>query len=799
MICVTRVKVHPNWIYIKTGQAYTRATAQVSPPDATNPSVKWSSSNPNVVNVHPYDGTMLGINEGTATVYATAQDDSGKRDCCTVVVSKRILVRGITLSDTNLRVEMGRSIDVPVAAFSPDDAENTTVRWCSDNPKVATVANGKIHGHSEGKATITVVATDGSGVSASCKVTVYEKIYVSSVTLSAYSKVLHVGESVKLSAEPLPCDATDRRIMWISSDEEIATVNPTSGLVLAQKPGTTTIRAESLDNSGKKGICTVTVKESIPVDSITFDRTEIRLRPGDRYEIFKVICPSNATNKSLLWTSTDPDVASVNNGVIRAKSNGVTTIIASPIYGANKPISASCSVWVSDYTPVSSVTVSPSSKTMTVGDSFTPHVTVCPEDATNRMLEWRSSDEKVVTVRRDSGYIFAQGPGTATVQALTLEGMGVFDSCQITVKAAVPVSSVRVCPAETSISVGKSACLTATVYPKDATNKSVRWSSDRPDVATVSKTGTATATVTGRSDGTATITAMTADGGFVSSCRVTVDSREVVNIVKEGDCFSVEFSNGTVWKNVSCDPNNKNVYDSALAFAKERYEYNYTQSYSKEQLAFIYLVDPLGMVTYVKDIRFGYGQPWLKRLQFKDALYEEIFGIEPGFFKETYPGHLEYFEKSIALQSREDYYSDAELLFGFHTILESCTLIEFATKAAYLVFSNLVSDIEKLSDAITIFDFTQSLFFASSMTAADYIYSFMGFYGSVYSTPLTEMFSWMSCLVGILDAAVQVITPPNANDINIYKKVDSYYFNTNFKIEGTNYSMKDIIARCEAS
>ena len=136
-----------------------------------------------------------------------------------------------------------------------------------------------------------------------------------------------------------------------------------------------------------------------------------------------------------------------------------------------------------------------------------------------------------------------------------------------------------------------------------------------------------------------------------------------------------------------------------------------------------------------------------------------------------------------------------------YTSFRSATLIEFATKAAYLVLSHLdiVSSVKKLSNAITIFDLTQSLFFASWITAADKVYSFMEVYDSVYSTSMTKMFSWMSSLVGILDAALQVITPPNANDINIYKKVGSYYFNTNFKIGGANYSMKDIITRCEAS
>lgn len=129
MICVKQVKVSPGRINIKTGQSYSGLTVQVSPQNTTNPRVKWSSSNPKVVYINVNNGTLLGRSEGTATVYATAQDDSGKMDCCTVVVSKSIPVSHITLGSTNLHLETNRTVTAPSVKMYPENADNKTVRW----------------------------------------------------------------------------------------------------------------------------------------------------------------------------------------------------------------------------------------------------------------------------------------------------------------------------------------------------------------------------------------------------------------------------------------------------------------------------------------------------------------------------------------------------------------------------------------------------------------------------------------------------------------------------------------------
>lgn len=87
--------------------AYEQNVSKNKPSNATNPSVKWSSSNPSVVSINANSGKIYGKSAGTATIYATAQDGSGRKDCCTVVVSQKILVSAIQLNKNNFTLQVG--------------------------------------------------------------------------------------------------------------------------------------------------------------------------------------------------------------------------------------------------------------------------------------------------------------------------------------------------------------------------------------------------------------------------------------------------------------------------------------------------------------------------------------------------------------------------------------------------------------------------------------------------------------------------------------------------------------------
>lgn len=135
---------------------------------------------------------------------------------------------------------------------------------------------------------------------------------------------LEIGEKATLSATITPEDAKNKTITWESSNQSIITVN-SNGEIEAIAPGTAEIIAKS--NNGKTSSKTITVKpKPIPVEQIILSKTDITITQGEEVEIIATILPENATNKKLTWSSSDANVATVVNGKVKAKSEGITTI-----------------------------------------------------------------------------------------------------------------------------------------------------------------------------------------------------------------------------------------------------------------------------------------------------------------------------------------------------------------------------------------------------------------------------------------------------------------------------------------
>ena len=166
--------------------------------------------------------------------------------------------------------------------------------------------------------------------------------------------------------------------------------------------------------------------------------------------------------------------------------------------------------------PVTGVTLNQAELSLYTGESKTLTATVQPDSATNKNVTWESSNKSVATVDA-TGEVTAIGAGTATITVTTVDGNKTA-TCTVTVTAApVPVSGVSLNKDSTSLTVGDTETLTATITPDNATNKNVTWSSDTPSVASVNN-----GVVTAVAPGTATITVTTADGGFTATCAVTV-------------------------------------------------------------------------------------------------------------------------------------------------------------------------------------------------------------------------------------------------------------------------------------
>ena len=254
-------------------------------------------------------------------------------------------------------------------------------------------------------------------------------VALESVSVSPSELTLTEGDNSSLSLVITPSNASVKTVSWKSSSPTVATVSQ-SGRIDALAEGTTLVTVTTEDG-GKTASCAVTVKAKvIPVSGITLDKTSLNMTEGDEQTLSASITPSNATDKSVTWSSSNSSVALVSSsGVVTAKSAGTATITVTTTDGGKK---ATCSVTVQAKTvSVTGVSLNKTSLSMTVGDTQTLTATVTPSNATDKSVSWSSSNASVAAVST-SGVMTAIAVGSATITVTTNDG-GKKATCSVTV------------------------------------------------------------------------------------------------------------------------------------------------------------------------------------------------------------------------------------------------------------------------------------------------------------------------------------------------------------------------------
>ena len=239
-------------------------------------------------------------------------------------VEKTTDVTALTLSEATKTVVEGEIFTL-VATVTPEDVTDKTVIWSSSNTAVATVdANGKVTARAPGTATITATAGEKT---ATCEVTVQELVIpVTSIALDRDTVSLVAGERITLVATIFPDNASDKSVTWSSSKPLVAVVNA-KGRVSAVGAGTAYIIAKV---GAVSDTCVVIVSpKSVPVESIILSETNVSLVEGESATLIATVTPDNATDKTVTWRTSDANVATVEDGVVTAKSAGTATITAS--------------------------------------------------------------------------------------------------------------------------------------------------------------------------------------------------------------------------------------------------------------------------------------------------------------------------------------------------------------------------------------------------------------------------------------------------------------------------------------
>ena len=352
--------------------------------------------------------------------------------------------------------------------------------------------------------------------------TVPADVKVSRITLSASTGLtLTKGQTQKLTATVAPANATNQAVTWSTSNKNVATVSE-NGLVTAVGGGDAIITCTAQDGSNVKATCKVTV--TVPVSGIQLSQTSAALTVGDTLTLTKTIYPSDATNQAVTWMSSSDAVASVDsNGKITAKTAGSAVITCKSV--SDNSVVGICNVTVKAkvQTPseikVNKITLNKTTASVTKGKTLQLTATVAPVNATNRTVTWKTSDKNVATVS-ENGLVTAVGGGDATITCTAKDGSNVKATCRVTVT--VPVSGIQLSQTGAELTVGDTLTLTKTIYPSDATNQAVTWTSSSDAVASVDSNGK----ITAKTAGSAVITCKSvSDNSVVGICNVTVKAK----------------------------------------------------------------------------------------------------------------------------------------------------------------------------------------------------------------------------------------------------------------------------------
>lgn len=439
---------------------------------------------------------------------ACSDDDSSDSD------KNKITSIEITSEDKDMSIDQTMTLTV---AHTPATLPAPAYEWKSSDPTIVSVAGGIVKALKLGQAIITAEAKS-LNLKSEIKITV-KNISPEDLELSADKNTISVGEKTVITSQILPANTTNidsYELEWVSSDSNIATVN--NGEVTAVGIGTAevtaTIKGTSISTS-----YSIIVK-AISVESISLNPLGEFLKIGKTAKLTYTIFPETASNKNVIWTSSNLSVATVDMlGTVTGVAVGTSTITVTSQDGN---LSAS---FLLSVVPISVEGISLATKQATINTGETHQLapTITPADASNKSIVYASANASIATVDQ-AGKIRGIGAGTTTIEVRTSDG-NFTDTFTVTVKN-VPVSGIVINQNTTAMRMGTTLSLTATVSPSNATNKSFTWSSTDTSVATVNATGL----VTPVAPGTTTIRATTADGNKIAILTLEVKPIAITGI-----------------------------------------------------------------------------------------------------------------------------------------------------------------------------------------------------------------------------------------------------------------------------
>lgn len=340
------------------------------------------------------------------------------------------------------------------------------------------------------------------------------EVYAASIKLNQHNVNLGVGYNTTLKVVDTG-GSSSTTVVWTSSDSSVATVN--NGVVTGVKPGETIITAKI---GAEQAICKVVVINNfVPITGIHFSNSNKTILVGSTQKLSVTVTPSNASNQSLSYTSSNPNIATVDSeGNVKGIAVGEAYITVSAA-----GYQAVANIKVINTISLNSISI-PKNLQLKEQSSSTLNVTFNPSNATNKKVTWKSSNPNVATVD-SSGNVKAIAPGTATITVISSDG-GKVATCNVEVTAlSKKLTGISLNKTELSMELDTEETLTVIFNPEYAENKNIKWSSSNTKIAKVSN-----GKITPVKPGKVEIKAVSEDGNYEAVCQVTILSPPIESI-----------------------------------------------------------------------------------------------------------------------------------------------------------------------------------------------------------------------------------------------------------------------------
>ena len=434
---VERIEIEPGGATLKVGETM-QLTAIITPENASNQHITWDSNDTSIASVDA-NGLVTGIGIGATDINARATDGSGVIQAVRVNVISipSIPVESITISANGSTVlKDGETLQL-TATVLPENATDKSVRWLSNADSSATVdENGLVTAHSD-LGVLDIYAFAGN-VSDKIMLTIIETL-AEDISLSSEVSEIRDKETISIYAHINPGTTTNKSITWNVSDESILKIQEcdNSGCVLiGQKPGKAYVTATTVNGITQSYFVTV---KPVSVQSITVP-SEITVERGTQYEFKPGITPDNASDKQLVWESSNPNLGSFNGNVFNAHARGEVIATCRAVDGSD--VFAQCHIKIETY--AKSLTLNEHDLNLEKAGTFQLVATIEPIDAVDSgPIVWESSNEQCVSVD-DYGLISAVSEGEATITARTQYYPWATDECNVKVSKDSGIENISI-------------------------------------------------------------------------------------------------------------------------------------------------------------------------------------------------------------------------------------------------------------------------------------------------------------------------------------------------------------------